>query len=82
MSISVFEKMLKEEMGRTFIRGEIASLHWVMTCKSLSDNDKKHILLRMSKLDAFLKGEIKADFDGEKYRPAPDFYKGEVEDLL
>jgi hypothetical protein len=70
-------KKLREEMEKTFVRGEIASLQWCSTMKSISTSERNHIVSRIKKLEQFLRGEIAADHDGTKARFVPDFHEGE-----
>jgi uncharacterized protein with von Willebrand factor type A (vWA) domain len=68
---------LRQELERTFVRGEISALTWVSTVKSLSSRERSHIIDRIKKLEAFLRGELKADKDGTIARFVPDFTEGE-----
>lgn len=70
-------KGLRDEMEKTFVRGEISALTWVSTAKSLSKEERSHITDRIKKLQKFLAGEIAADKDGTKERWVPDFQEGE-----
>jgi hypothetical protein len=69
---------LRKQMERSFVHGELSALQWCVTIKSLSKEERDHITSRISRLNKFLSGEIKADHDGTKGRWVPDFYKGEL----
>ena len=64
-------------MEQTFVRGEISALQWCSTMRSISNEERKHIINRIEQLNKFLRGEIKADKDGTIARWVPDFQTGE-----
>lgn len=67
---------IRRSFEETFVRGELSSLQWISTCKSLTTMDKVLINRRIGMLEDFLDGKIEPDSDGTKEKKVPNFYGG------